>query len=406
MVDAAASSEAGNRAAGSARPRKGDSAVLKATVHLNVTDAIEAYRSACRGAVLSPAQSFAWVSAWVAQTRPDFLVARLALEQSNVLAVALEVTQSGLCRVARFVSGRHANGNFPPVARKGLRNVTPDDLLDVLATAIRRARPDIDMLAFERMAERLDGQENPLLCLPHSPSANLSLAVDLAGGFDALLGRVSGKRKRKKHRSQARKFEAAGGFRLVEAKTSTEANALLDAFFVMKEERFRKMGVANVFGEPAVQSFFRALFADALKTKEPAFTLHGLEVGGKLRAVTGSSRTSRRLICEFGSIAEDDLAHTSPGDFLFFENIREACERGFDIYDFSVGDEPYKRLWCDLETTQFDVFIPLSAKGRLLAGAMRGASRLKSFVKNRPIVWRVAKALRKRSGASASSQDD
>ena len=99
----------------------------------------------------------------------------------------------------------------------------------------------------------------------------------------------------------------------------------------------------------------------------PPFVLHGLEVDGTLRAVTGSSRTSTRIICEFGTIADDDLAHASPGDFLFFENIAEACRQGLAVYDFSVGDEPYKRLWCDLETRHFDVIIPLSAKGRLLA---------------------------------------
>ncbi|RWF06417.1 MAG: GNAT family N-acetyltransferase, partial [Mesorhizobium sp.] len=97
--------------------------------------------------------------------------------------------------------------------------------------------------------------------------------------------------------------------------------------------RFRKMGIANVFGEPEVRAFFSALFVEALSDDKPSFVLHGLEVAGKLRAVTGSSRSGKRLICEFGAIADDDLAHASPGDFLFFDNIEEACETGFDVYD-------------------------------------------------------------------------
>ena len=67
--------------------------------------------------------------------------------------------------------------------------------------------------------------------------------------------RTSGKRKRKKHRSQTRKFEAAGGFRRIEAQhAETRSNALLDAFFAMKEVRFQKMGIANVFGDAEVQT--------------------------------------------------------------------------------------------------------------------------------------------------------
>ncbi|GLS33401.1 Acetyltransferase involved in cellulose biosynthesis, CelD/BcsL family [Mesorhizobium albiziae] len=399
MVDA--SSEAATGAASGRTP----DAAPKATVHLAAEDAIDAYRAACADAVVSPAQSFAWINAWVASIRPDFLVAALDAGDGPAFAIALEVTRSGPCRVARFMSGRHANGNFPPLPRKTAQSVTPGDL-DAIVAAIRVARPDVDMLAFERLADRMEDRENPLLALPHSPSANLSLGVDLAGGFDELLDRANGKRKRKKHRSQVRKFEAAGGFRRIEAKTPTEATAMLDAFFVMKEDRFREMGITNVFGEPSVRSFFRALFAEALAEEEPAFLLHGLEIGGRLRAVTGSSRAADRLICEFGSIAKGDLGNASPGDFLFFDNIREACEKGFAIYDFSVGDEPYKRLWCDIETTHFDVFVPLTVKGRLMAASMRATSRLKSAVKKSPTVWRIAKALRRRGSAPAHTQDD
>src|SRR5690606_39947618 len=48
----------------------------------------------------------------------------------------------------------------------------------------------------------------------------------------------SAKRKRKKHRSQMRKFEAAGGFRRIIAQTPEETRRLFDAFLEMKEKRF------------------------------------------------------------------------------------------------------------------------------------------------------------------------
>ena len=173
----------------------------------------------------------------------------------------------------------------------------------------------------------------------------------------------------------------------------------------MKEVRFQKMGIANVFAEAEVKRFFRAIFAEALKEPKPPFVLNGLEVGGKIRAVTGSSLCGDRLICEFGAIADDDLAHASPGEFLFFDNIQQACEDGFAVYDFSVGDEPYKRLWCDLEIRQFDVLVPLTAKGRLLAASMRQATRLKAFIKNNRFIWKLAKTFRKKAAAQLRADD-
>jgi CelD/BcsL family acetyltransferase involved in cellulose biosynthesis len=312
--------------------------------------------------------------------------------------LALDVTSSGPFRVARFMGGRHANGNF---AAADPYWAADDAAIRSMLTAIARARPDIDLVALERLLPDLDGIANPLASLAHSPSPNLSLAVDLAGGFDALLSRTGGKRRRKKHRSQTRKFEAVGSHRRIEARTADEVNRLLDAFFEMKEFRFRKMGIANVFGEPEVRAFFRALFVEALFDDKPSFVLHGLEVAGKLRAVTGSSRSGKRLICEFGAISEDDLTHASPGDFLFFDNIEEACEKGFDVYDFSVGDEPYKRLWCDIETRHFEVLIPLTLKGRALALVLRQGARLKAIIKNSPTIWKLTKTLRRKTAGQA-----
>lgn len=348
----------------------------------------------------APAQSAAWVDSWTRHVDGDHAFIFVGGDDLN-LALPIEIVLSGPFRVARFLSGSHANGNFPPFAERaaGLSAAS-------IAAAVRKARPDIDLLHLERLASEQDGVPNPLLPLAAQESPNVALAVSLHGGFDALLARTSGKRKRKKHRSQTRKFEVAGGHRRVEARTQVEVDAFLDAFFVMKAERFRRMGVADVFADPGVQAAFRAIFSQALADPERPFVLHALEVGNKLRAITGSSRCGERLVCEFGAIAEDDMTFASPGEFLFFENIREACEEGFAVYDFSVGDEHYKRLWCDVETRHFDMLLPLTARGRALAAFVLARSRLKRFVKQNRFIWGVVKRLRRNTGATAASQED
>ena len=407
MVDAAASFE-GNRLSAteaSPRPLPGDYAV---SVSAASGEALADYGEFCRFALFAPAQSSGWVRQWTAQVAPDSLMATLTTEGRPVFVLALEISRKGPFRVARFMGGRHANGNFVAGDPRWLPKADVAAVRTMLA-AIRKARPDIDLIALERLLPDLGGVANPLACLPHFPSPNLSLAVDLAGGFDALLARASGKRKRKKHRAQMRKFDAIGSHRRIQARTADEVNWLLDAFFEMKEFRFRKMGIANVFGDPEVRAFFRALFVDALAQDRPSFVLHGLEVAGKLRAITGSSRSGRRLICEFGAIAEDNLGHTSPGDFLFFDTIQEACETGFAVYDFSVGDEPYKRLWCDMETQHFEVLVPLTLKGRVLALVLQEGARLKAFIKHNPTIWKLTKSLRKKTAgqtAPAAAEDE
>lgn len=401
MVDAAASFD-GNRVAAneiSARSMRADQGRWTATASDGA--GLAGYAQFCASALFAPAQSASWVSNWATATGADMVVAMMACDARPALSLALEVVRHGPFKVARFAGGRHANGNFAATDPQFLPAID-GTAIRAMFKAIAKARPDIDLISLERLLPNLDGVANPLAVLPGFPSPNLALAVDLDGGFDALLSRASGKRKRKKHRSQTRKFEAVGTFRRVEARTREEVDRLLDAFLEMKEVRFAKMGIANVFGDRQVRDFFRALFTDALAEEKPPFLLHGLDVAGKLRAITGSSRSGKRLICEFGAIAEDDLAFTSPGDFLFFDNIQEACELGFDVYDFSVGDEPYKRLWCNIEVQHFEVLAPLTLKGQVLATGLRQGARAKAFIKNNPTVWKLTKMLRRKAAGQAA----
>lgn len=360
------------------------------------------YDAVARDGIHAQAQGSAWTRTWIDTMQPDAIVATIFEGERPVFALALEIARQGPFKVARLPGGTHANGNFPPSDARWAAGA-PEAAIAELAAEIRRVRPDIDVLALERLMLALEGARNPLLGLPSSASPNPSLAVDLTGGFEALMARSNGKRRRKKHRSQTRKFEAAGELRRVEASSPQEVDRILDDFFAMKASRFKQAGIANVFEDVKVQAFFRTLFTDALRLSPKPFVLHALEVGGKLRAITGASRLPDRLVCEFGAIVDDELSHASPGDFLFFENIMEACTQGLAVYDFSVGDEPYKRLWCDIETRHADVLMTLSTKGRILVATLGVIARAKARLKGNRRLWTIVKGLRRRTAGKTAA---
>lgn len=348
----------------------------------------------CRNAPCGPAQHPVWVDEWAQHVNDDIVFLSLSAGGREILRLPLEVVTESLGRVASPVGGRHANGCFPALLPDA-DLPAPADLTRMIAAALSKARPDIALIDLPRLQPHVMGHANPLI-LPHSPvSPNIALAVDLTGGFDETLLRHSGKRKRKKHRTNERKFREQGDIRVHAATEAESARRMLDTFFELKAQRFAAMGIEDVFADPAVQTFFRSLYGERTWRRDPAFVLHALEVGGEIRAITGSSLCGERVICEFSAFRPDPKENTSPGDYLFFEAIRWACEHGFKIYDFSVGDEPYKRLWCDIETVQRDTLIPLNARGRLLAAMRNGTSSLKRQIKNTPPLWSAYKSLRK-----------
>lgn len=398
MVDTVAAKPAERMPADDAAMRPADetAGAVRAVSCLQGRDAVASYRRHCAEALHAPPQSPDWIEAWARHCNPDILCLAWATESRSRMALCLEVIASGFVRTARIVGGSHANGSFPALSGGWSGELGRADVAD-LAAAVRAVRPDLDLLLMERLAPRLGGRSNPLLPLLSWPGTDPALAIDLTPGFEGVLARASGKRKRKKHRSQIRKFEAAGGYRRFTARGAEDADRLLDAFFRMKAARFSAMGVADPFADDRVRAFFRDLFGRAAGAQSgPSFLLQALEVGGTVRAVTGSSLAPNAIVCDFVAFAEDELAGASPGDFLFFENIREACERGLSTFDFSVGDEGYKRQWCDVETRPFDVAVPLTAKGRLAVGLRQGLAGAKRLVKSNPRLWNAIRFLRRR----------
>lgn len=390
MVDAAAKME--GRQATAAMTHRSTSG-MRADV-LSGAPALAAYRAFAGDAVLAPAQHPDWVDGWAMSVNAEVIVVMVITGGQPVLALPLEIVREAGLRVARPCGGRHANGAFPAIKHGAALPFAPQELTDAIAGALKTSGLGLHLLKLERLQPEIDGVSNPLILPTSTISPNVALACDLAGGFEAVMERHSGKRKRKKHRNHARKFEEIGSIETGMAKDGDEARALLDAFFAMKSVRFRELGISDVFAEPEMRSFFRDLFGNALADDMPDFVVHYLKVGGAIRAVTGSSLIGNRMICEFSGFVPDETENTSPGDYLFYENIQWACQNGYAIHDFSVGDELYKRLWCDIEYVQSDTVIPLSMPGMLAAGLWALLANAKRRIKTSPALWNMVKRLR------------
>lgn len=353
-------------------------------------------------------QSIEWLDAWFSDDEHEGVFAVLGDGTRPVAALALEIVRRHGMTVLQFPGGQHANGNFAPVDPSTVASYDRG-LAEALQEAIRQQRPDIDAILLEQQLEWENGIANPFVSDRSLVSPNVSLAADLSHGFEALLDATGKKRKNKKHRNQQRKLEAAGSYRIYRASNPEEVRALWSAFREMKAERFAKAGIADAFAARDVSDFFLRLFTADCASRTPRFMIEALECGGKIRSVDGYSVSGKRLTIEFGAIAEDELAMASPGQFCKYEKMRDAAQSGFTVFDFSVGDEPYKRQWCRIETWLKDTHLPLSVRGRVMILFLRARQSLVRRLKSNDRLWNAAKrmraALNGSKGANASDPD-
>lgn len=401
MVDiGAASTPATARSEDGARAKVGE---VRVDVARADDAALADYNAFCRTAVHGRCQHPVWVRTWVRETGCDAVIVTLRRDGRAVLKLALDVVAKGPFRIARFAGGNHANGNFAAMAH-GAAALTRAEGAEI-AAALRQARPDIDLVLLSRQSPDFEGAGNAFAGLATMRSPNISLAIDLAGGFEAVLARHNGSRKRRKFKYQLNRFKRDGGHRLIEARTPEEVERLISAFFELKGRSLLSKGIADTFAAADIRAFFHALFRDALAERQPPFLVHAVEVGNRIIAINGLSLTRDAVVCEFGTYCAAE-PRNSPGFFIDYTNIEQACTMGKRIYDFSVGDEEYKRSWCDIETWEFETVLPLSAGGRALSLYERAHTAAVQLVKSNPALWALIKRLRTRlAGAKAPSEE-
>jgi CelD/BcsL family acetyltransferase involved in cellulose biosynthesis len=188
------------------------------------------------------------------------------------------------------------------------------------------------------------------------------------------------------------------------AQDGAEAGRMLDAFFVMKAIRFEEFGLRNTFERQEIKDFFKALFGSGAPDLTAPFRLDALRVGGDILAVAGSSVRHGANIVEFGAVRAHEPA-LSPGDFLFHQMIKRACESGTQVFDFGVGDEPYKRAWCDVETRHFETVRGFSARGTAYAHIYKAAARAKLAIKRNAYLFALLKRLRMRKAVEGGDSE-
>jgi CelD/BcsL family acetyltransferase involved in cellulose biosynthesis len=313
----------------------------------------------------STTQQIAWVSQWQANVNADCFCVVARSTQGLEFVLTLEVIKQGPLTIAIFPGGSHANENFACMSST-FKAVSADECVAIVKAQVKQKRPDVDVIYFNRQVQSIGGVFNPLLPVAQSVETDIALSFALKQDFQALLDAKDGSKRQKKNRKAGRRLDERGGWIYKIITDASEAKVALSLFYTLKGQRFAHKGIANVFSAADVRAFFDALFTQSITQETGEFEVHVLQVGGDIVAITGNTRIGQRINVEFSAV-NDSVPNISHGEFLYFQMINNACERGLKIFSFGIGDEVYKRAWCDVVTLQYNTAVALTWKGALAA---------------------------------------
>ncbi|SMF50918.1 Acetyltransferase involved in cellulose biosynthesis, CelD/BcsL family [Xaviernesmea oryzae] len=348
-------------------------------------------------AINSLHQGLDWCLAWTEAHGQELAVVRGVADGRTHLILPLEIVLEKGVRIARFPGDRFNNGNtglFDP-------DLTAPDAeeLQNFAYALRTALQDkADLVVLDNIPLHWRGMRHPLAGLATIENQNRSFQLPLFADFEATIAQLNAKSRRKKFRSSSRKIEAIGGYEYIVPREHGEKHALLDLFFRQKGARLRLFGLPDVFQPLETRDFFHRLLDVPEEGGDTPLILHAIRLRGEheghIPAIAGLSRKGDYVICQFSSIDETICPEASPGELLFWLMIERSCREGVSVFDFGIGDQPYKRNWCSRETVQHDILLPLTWKGSIARPLLIGRTRAKAAIKRSPHLYAMVQRWR------------
>jgi CelD/BcsL family acetyltransferase involved in cellulose biosynthesis len=379
-------------------------AQISLSIHHDLTAVEQDWRRFEQIADCTPFQTFDWLSAWqrhvgtVNGVTPVIVIARRG--DNILLLLPLGIQRRGLARRLTFLGDVLCDYNAPLLA-PDFPALAPDGFLPLWAHIHKFLQATSatrhDAIRFDKMPAKIGGQPNPMLALNVTLNPSGAYETALPADWEAFYASKRSSSTRRRDRTKLKRLGELGPVKFVNPDTSAELALTFDLLVQQKTKAFARMGVPNLFAPAGHAAFYRELATSP--RYRSLVHLSRLDVGTTWAALN-LGLTFRD--CYFHILASYDDGETSrfgPGAAHLRELLRYAIERGLQRFDFTIGDEPYKRDWCDAEQQLFDYSTATSLRGLPTAALAFGWGRAKRAIKKSAPLWNAVVRLRAAAGS-------
>ncbi len=387
-------------------------AELTFDIHEDLASAERDWRALEATADLTPFQTFGWLSAWHrhmgvrAGAKPAIVVGKR--NRDVVCLFPFAVTPHGVARRLTFLGQDLCDYNAPLLAPGFAAQAGEQSFLELWRQIHRliQATPALshDLIVFTKMPEMIGSQRNPMMALGVQIHPSGAYETNLGTDWEKYYTDKRSSATRRRDRTKLKKLGEAGEVRFVDPQTDADVLASLETLAAQKSKQFEKMGVPDLFKQPGYIEFLREL-ASAPAAQRIAH-ISRLDVGNTWAALNlGLVHRD----CYYHVLAsytdEAEVARFGPGAAHLRELLKYAISRGLARFDFTVGDEPYKRDWNDTEQQLHDYSAAVTIRGwpsAFVASSWRG---MKRTIKHTAPLWNAVVKVRSTIAAMRRKPD-
>ena len=244
-------------------------------------------------------------------------------------------------RVLEFLGGEQSDYNAPLVID---RYITEGKMREIW-NLVQDVLPEHDVKLLLRIPQLLQKKENFLCSIWNVRSVSSSYALTLPHSV-AEINTLLPKKIRSDSKRQTKRLVVQGDLSYLVAKTDVEYARLVEQMIEQKRNRYQLTGVRDILADPIVQDFYKKFI---LKS-ESQFQIHlsGLILNETVLATHWGCLHKEKFYYLMPTY-NDKWRKYSPGRLLLEKLMNWSIENDIKLFDFTIGSENYKKIYCDQE---------------------------------------------------------
>ncbi|MFN0192026.1 MAG: GNAT family N-acetyltransferase [Aestuariivirga sp.] len=339
-------------------------------------------------------QSQAWLDCWqrsAASAKAEMPITVLvyrAGELGLVLPLSLSVKHG-----VRFLRwrGDSFNDYCGPIIDPALLPVLTPAGVGVLLTKSVEKLGLVDVVYLQKQPGSYGAVANPFVgeaALPHHVQSH---ATELGPSWDDYYRSKRSSKTRRRLKEKLNALSRLGTVEIGLCEDPDEARRLVARELEFKSVQLARRRNANPLSSTEAAAFLTDYFGTHCAGRA---WVAALRLDQDPIAIAYGFRNADVWVLYQIAIKEGPYAAHSPGLHLFMHLLKTCCSQGVRYFDLSLGDESYKRDWCEMATTLFTTMLPVSGRGRLVVPSLKKAIAFKNFIAKRQTLLHRARQFR------------
>jgi len=307
--------------------------------------------------MMTPFHSYAWLSHWYQTIGGPILsvepqIVSLKNNENTIAILPLCIRNSFGIQILEWLGGANTDYMGPLVEPKYSNHLINQNYWDLIKSKIN----NYDIIHFQKQTKWSMELMGKIGCSDNMISHKAILKPTWDEYYLTVKKRIRSDSKRQRNR-----LNKIGYVRFVIAESANEKKNIIKRMIAQKSRQYKETGVKDMFAINKYQDFYIEL-ADI---NSLIINIHcaALKVGNITIATHIGLVHENTFYYLMPAYEGGDWRKYSPGRLLLLELLQWSIEEGLQSFDFTSGEEAYKKDWCDSENKIYSFIKANTFKG-------------------------------------------